>query len=36
MLPADIGGSALGPRTFAAIVSALAEADASVAWSISC
>jgi alkylation response protein AidB-like acyl-CoA dehydrogenase len=31
MLPADIGGSALGPRTFAAIVSALAEADASVA-----
>jgi alkylation response protein AidB-like acyl-CoA dehydrogenase len=31
MLPADIGGSALGPRTFAAIVSAVAEADASVA-----
>jgi alkylation response protein AidB-like acyl-CoA dehydrogenase len=31
MLPADVGGSALGPRTFAAIVSALAEADASVA-----
>ena len=31
MLPANIGGSALGPRTFAAIVSALAEADASVA-----
>src|SRR5215813_5280298 len=31
MLPADIGGSALGPRTFAPIVSALAEADASVA-----
>src|SRR6476659_4394787 len=31
MLPTDIGGSALGPRTFAAIVSALAEADASVA-----
>ena len=31
MLPADIGGSALGPRTFAAVVSALAEADASVA-----
>lgn len=31
MLPADIGGSALGPSTFAAIVSALAEADASVA-----
>ena len=36
MLPADIGGSVLGPRTFAAIVSALAEADASVAWSVSC
>jgi len=31
MLPAELGGSALGPRTFAAIVSALAEADASVA-----
>jgi alkylation response protein AidB-like acyl-CoA dehydrogenase len=31
MLPADVGGAALGPRTFAAIVSALAEADASVA-----
>ena len=31
MLPADVGGSALGPRTFAAVVSALAEADASVA-----
>src|ERR1700722_9709020 len=31
MLPTDVGGSALGPRTFAAIVSALAEADASVA-----
>jgi alkylation response protein AidB-like acyl-CoA dehydrogenase len=31
MLPTDIGGSALGPRTFAAIVSTLAEADASVA-----
>jgi alkylation response protein AidB-like acyl-CoA dehydrogenase len=31
MLPADVGGSGLGPRTFAAIVSALAEADASVA-----
>jgi alkylation response protein AidB-like acyl-CoA dehydrogenase len=31
MLPADVGGSALGPRTFAAIVGALAEADASVA-----
>ena len=31
MLPTDIGGSALGPRTFAAMVSTLAEADASVA-----
>ena len=31
MLPSDIGGSALGPRTFAAIVSTIAEADASVA-----
>ena len=31
MLPAETGGAALGPRTFAAIVSALAEADASVA-----
>jgi alkylation response protein AidB-like acyl-CoA dehydrogenase len=31
MLPAAIGGSALGPRTFAAIVSVVAEADASVA-----
>ena len=31
MLPANVGGSALGHRTFAAIVSALAEADASVA-----
>jgi len=31
MLPANVGGSALGPRTFAAVVSALAEADASVA-----
>ena len=31
MLPADTGGAALGPRTFAAIVTALAEADASVA-----
>lgn len=30
-LPADAGGSALGPRTFAAVISALAEADASVA-----
>jgi alkylation response protein AidB-like acyl-CoA dehydrogenase len=31
MLPADTGGAGLGPRTFAAVVSALAEADASVA-----
>src|SRR5437660_9991220 len=31
MLPAEVGGSALGPRTFAAVIAALAEADASVA-----
>jgi alkylation response protein AidB-like acyl-CoA dehydrogenase len=31
MLPAERGGAALGPRTFAAVVAALAEADASVA-----
>ena len=31
MLPADIGGAGLGPRTFAAVMAALAEADASVA-----
>jgi alkylation response protein AidB-like acyl-CoA dehydrogenase len=31
MLPADVGGSALGPRSFAAVTAALAEADASVA-----
>ena len=31
MLPADIGGSGLGPRTFAAVVATLAEADASAA-----
>jgi alkylation response protein AidB-like acyl-CoA dehydrogenase len=31
MLPAEIGGSGLGPRSFAAVVAALAEADASVA-----
>lgn len=31
MLPANVGGSVLGPRTFAAVVAALAEADASVA-----
>ena len=31
MLPAEVGGAALGPRTFAAVVATLAEADASVA-----
>lgn len=31
LLPADFGGSALGPRTFAAVIATLAEADASVA-----
>src|SRR5690242_12146934 len=31
MLPSEAGGSALGPRSFAAVVEALAEADASVA-----
>jgi alkylation response protein AidB-like acyl-CoA dehydrogenase len=31
MLPTEVGGAGLGPRTFAAIVAALAEADASVA-----
>ncbi len=31
LLPADVGGSALGPRTFAGVVATLAEADASVA-----
>jgi len=31
MLPADVGGSELGPRTFAAVAATLAEADASVA-----
>jgi alkylation response protein AidB-like acyl-CoA dehydrogenase len=30
-LPKEVGGSALGPRTFAAVVTALAEADASAA-----
>src|ERR1700722_10499241 len=30
-LPADVGGSALGPRTFAGVIATLAEADASVA-----
>jgi alkylation response protein AidB-like acyl-CoA dehydrogenase len=31
MLPVDVGGSGLGPRTFAAVAGTLAEADASVA-----
>ena len=31
MLPAEVGGSALGPRTLAGVVATLAEADASVA-----
>ena len=31
MLPVDIGGSGLGPRTFASVAATLAEADASVA-----
>ena len=31
MLPAAVGGSGLGPRTFAAVTTQLAEADASVA-----
>ena len=31
LLPVDLGGCGLGPRTFAAVVAALAEADASVA-----
>ena len=31
MLPVDIGGSGLGPRTFANVTATLAEADASVA-----
>jgi alkylation response protein AidB-like acyl-CoA dehydrogenase len=31
MLPAEVGGAGLGPRTFAAVVETLAEADASVA-----
>jgi alkylation response protein AidB-like acyl-CoA dehydrogenase len=31
MLPVDVGGSGLGPRTFAIVTAALAEADASVA-----
>ena len=31
MLPESVGGAGLGPRTFAAVVATLAEADASVA-----
>src|SRR5262249_26430787 len=31
MVPGDVGGSGLGPRTFAAVVATLAEMDASVA-----
>jgi len=31
LLPANFGGSGLGPRTFAAVTATLAEADASVA-----
>lgn len=31
MVPTDAGGSGLGPRTFAAVITTLAEADASVA-----
>ena len=31
MLPAAVGGSGLGPRTFSAVVATLAEADSSVA-----
>jgi alkylation response protein AidB-like acyl-CoA dehydrogenase len=31
MLPAEVGGSALGPRSLAAVIATLAEADASVA-----
>src|ERR1700680_5119113 len=31
MLPAEVGGSALGPRTFSPVVATLAEADSSVA-----
>jgi alkylation response protein AidB-like acyl-CoA dehydrogenase len=31
MLPVDVGGSGLGPRTFAAVAATLAEADSSVA-----
>ncbi|WP_027578896.1 acyl-CoA dehydrogenase family protein [Bradyrhizobium sp. Ai1a-2] len=31
MLPTEVGGSELGPRTFAAVIATLAEADASAA-----
>src|ERR1041385_8562237 len=31
LLPADIGGAGLGPRTFAGVTATLAESDASVA-----
>jgi alkylation response protein AidB-like acyl-CoA dehydrogenase len=31
MLPTELGGSALGPRTFAAVIATFAEADASAA-----
>src|SRR5215469_6602593 len=31
LLPVDFGGAGLGPRTFAAVLATLAEADASVA-----
>ena len=31
LLPADLGGAGLGPRSFAAVTASLAEADASVA-----
>src|SRR3954463_13753453 len=31
MLPVDVDGSGLGPRTFAVVAATLAEADASVA-----
>src|SRR5256886_12007095 len=31
LLPTEVGGSALGPRTFAAVIATLAEADASAA-----
>src|SRR6185436_17240806 len=31
LLPADLGGAGLGPRTFAAVTATIAEADASVA-----